>query len=78
MMIGIIIGSIVSIDIPSKFNGSGFSLMLAGILGGAIGGAFLLLVIAQVYNSAIARDSARRGRRRVTHGMRTSSSSQSF
>ena len=71
MMIGIIIGSVVSIDIPSKFSGSGFSMMLAGIVGGAIGGAFLLLVIALVYNSVVARDSVRRGRRRVTHGMGT-------
>lgn len=69
MMIGIVIGSIVSIDIPSKFDGGGFSMMVAGMLGGAIGGAVLLLVIVLVYNSAIARDSVRRGRRRVTHGM---------
>ena len=69
--IGIVIGSVVSIDFPSKFNGDGISMMAAGMLGGAIGGAVLLLIIALVYNSAIARDSVRRGRRRVTHGMGT-------
>ena len=46
-------------------------MMAEGMLGGAIGGAVLLLIIALVYNSAIARDSVRRGRRRVTHGMGT-------
>ena len=57
--------------IIAKFNGDGISMMAAGMLGGAIGGAVLLLIIALVYNSAIARDSVRRGRRRVTHGMGT-------
>ena len=65
MIIGLAVGALVSIDIPSRFDTGSLSIMLAGMLGGAIGGVVLLLVIALVYNAAIARESARRGRQRV-------------
>lgn len=66
MTIGIVVGAMVSIDIPPKLDSGGVSMMLAGMLGGAFVGAILLLAIALVYNSSIARDSARRGRRQVS------------
>ena len=67
--IGIAIGAIVSIDMPSKMDSAALPTILAGMLGGAVGAAVLFLAIALVYNSAVARDSARLGRRRVSRGL---------